>query len=308
MSVYTELTHHDIIALLAKYDLGQYQSHQGISAGVENTNYFVNTTEHALVLTLFEKHDPAELPFFLQLGEHLYKDNCKVPRPFRSRSGDLLQEVKQKPAVLIERIKGGHVNATTEYAQEIAIAMAGIHLSTQSFPLTRVHSHNVEWVKTTAQQIMSEFSVEHKQLLKAALEQISSIPQNLPSGVIHADLFHDNALFDNGHITGIIDWYFAGIDSFALDIAITMNDWCLTIDRQFDPIQGELFLQAYQRVRPLTAIEKDAIRLLQIQAATRFWLSRWLAQKEHKNSTDTITVKNPDEMKKLLEALLNYTH
>jgi homoserine kinase type II len=307
MSVYTELSKQEISELLECFDLGNYVAHKGISAGVENTNYFVTTSDHELVLTLFEKHSFEELPFYLKLGEHLYKDHCKVPQPFRSRDGEFLQRIKKKPAVFIERLKGEHVQADPNLAIEIAVAMADIHISTEAFNEEHPHSHGANWVINTAEKILPSLSKEDQHLLEAATQIITAIPNDLPMGIIHADLFHDNALFEHGKITGIIDWYFAGIDSFVLDIAIAMNDWCLTPNSLLDFNQCARFLDAYQSHRSLSALEKTSVIPLQIQAATRFWLSRLLAQREHQQSCDNITVKDPEQMKTLLVQLLNYT-
>jgi len=306
MSVYTELNSAEISQLLNQYNLGEYRSHKGISAGVENTNYFVETSQQSLVLTLFEKHTPDELPFYLQLGEHLHKDHCKVPQPFRSNAGEFIQIVKDKPAVFVERLKGGHVNTNTTYANEIAAAMADVHLSTAHFSLSKPHSHNLPWVKKHAAQLLPCLNSVDQTLLNSSINLLNKLPENLPRGIIHADLFHDNALFENGHISGIIDWYFAGTDSYALDIAIAINDWCLDSQSTFDLVAGEQFIESYNARRHLSELETNAIPLLQIQSATRFWISRILAQREHKQSDDNITVKDPEQMKQLLTQLLSY--
>lgn len=304
MSVYTELSQQDITSLLNHYDLGHYRSHQGISAGVENTNYFVTTDSHELVLTLFEKHSFEELPFFLQLGEHLYQHHCRVPQPFRDKNGEFLQRIYQKPAVFNERLTGKHVDVSPEFAVEIARALADIHIATSEFVTDRQHSHNRDWVEHQAQTVRAELSADDQNLMDQALTRLRSLPLSLPSGVIHADLFHDNALFDGAHVSGIIDWYFAGIDSYALDIAITMNDWCLNDQQRVDARQCAAFIEAYQSRRTLSDTERMAIPTLQIQSALRFWISRLLAQAEHGQSSDNITVKDPTQMRRLLHELL----
>ena len=303
MSVYTELNSAEISQLLARFNLGEYHSHQGISAGVENTNYFVNTSEHALVLTLFEKHDSAELPFFFRLGEHLFNANCKVPQPFRDRTGDFLQMVKGKPAVFHERLRGQHIEANPVTMAAIAEALAAIHLATASFDERQQHSHGRHWIAANAPAVMATLTVPDQALLKQALAVIKAIPE-LPSGVIHADLFHDNTLFDGAQITGIIDWYFAGYDFYALDIAITLNDWCLDDAGHYDAALGQAFVANYQRRRALNALEQQYLPHLQVQSATRFWLSRTLAKVIHQQSTEQITVKDPEPMRRLLQQLL----
>lgn len=290
--------------MLDCYDLGQYQSHQGISAGVENTNYFVSTDACALILTVFEKHTFEELPFFLQLGEFLHRHHCKVPQPYRDRNGNFLQSVQGKPAVFTERLNGRHVQATQAHATEIAQVLADIHQATESFQTDHRHSHNRRWVEEHAVKVLPSLTESDRQLMTQALNRLQQLPDNLPCGVIHADLFHDNALFEQKQVTGIIDWYFAGLDSYALDIAITMNDWCLDRHDNFDPEQGEAFIRAYQRQRQLNRDELRAIPVLQIQSALRFWISRLIAQAEHGQSSDNITVKDPELMKQQLQHLL----
>ncbi|WP_320822249.1 homoserine kinase [Reinekea sp.] len=307
MSVYTKLLQPDIEHLLARYALGTYRAHRGISAGVENTNYFVDTSSHQLVLTLFEKHSHAELPFYLNLGEHLFRQHCKVPQPFRCQQGDLLQTIKGKPAVLIERLPGAHVSPSVAYALDIARALGQVHVATASFEQTQAHSHDLAWVQRTAGILVDQMTPADGQLLRQSLSLLQQVPDNLPQGIIHADLFHDNALFDAGHISGIIDWYFAGRDAYALDIAIALNDWCVDGQGRLDRACARDFVAAYQSQRPLGAVELDCLTLLQIQAATRFWLSRVLAQAQYSPSDGNITVKDPQSMKALLVQLIGYT-
>jgi homoserine kinase type II len=303
MSVYTELSGEEIAQLLQQYNLGEYQSHQGIKAGVENTNYFVTTNSHQLVLTLFETLPAQRLPFYLLLCEHLNHDGCAVPKPYRQKSGELVMTVKTKPAVFIERLSGRHVDTTQPYLAEIGTALAKVHLSSRRFKLTQSHSHSLTWIQQNAAGLIDSLDNSDQSLLNQALNLLASLPE-LPSGIIHADLFHDNVLFDGPRLVGIIDWYFAGHDSYALDIAISLNDWCLDKAGHYNPGDGSAFIQAYQAIRPLSAAEQQSIPLLQVQSATRFWLSRVIAQRLHGESSDTITVKDPNKMKQLLTELI----
>ncbi|MBU2863447.1 homoserine kinase [Reinekea forsetii] len=305
MSVYTELNKHEVSSLLSHYDLGGYVSHQGISAGVENTNYFVSTDQHELVLTIFEKHSFEELPFFVELGEHLHKHHCSVPQPYRQADGQFIFTIKGKPGVFFERVSGGHVEHTQPYIEAIATALAKVHLATAEFNAQREHSHGLAWVKRTLAQIQPTLAENEQIIASKAIELISQLPTSLPQGVIHADLFHDNALFDQQKLSGIIDWYFAGIDSYALDIAITLNDWCLNDDDAVFADNQVRFIAAYQSVRPLSKDELQAVPILQVQSGLRFWLSRLLAQREHGASSEAITVKDPELMKQLLVRLMS---
>jgi homoserine kinase type II len=104
-------------------------------------------------------------------------------------------------------------------------------------------------------------------------------PQNLPQGVIHADLFPDNVFFLDKHLSGLIDFYFACTDAFAYDAAICLNAWCFEPDASFNITKGQAFLSGYQSVRPLDAHEIAALPVLARGAALRFLLTRlvdWL--------------------------------
>jgi len=298
MSVFTDLSRTDIESLLRHYDLGAYRDHQGISAGTENTNFFVDTDQHRFVLTLFEKHAPEELPFFLALGEHLHDDRCAVPQPFRTRDGDFLISAKGKPAVLFECVQGRHQQPTPAHARTLAEALADIHRSTARFDSRRPHSHGIDWIERTARELTGSFPDEDRRLLDQALECLAGIDRALPSGVIHADLFHDNAMFEGDHLAGIIDWYFAGVDLYALDIAVCLIDWCLDEDGGLDLDRCVDFVAHYHSHRTLKAVEIDAIPALTAQAATRFWLSRALAVRDNPPQ-DGVTIKDPKAMKAL---------
>lgn len=304
MSVFTELTRADVEHLLEQYTLGRYVDHQGISAGTENTNYFVDTDLGQFVLTLFEKHRPEELPFFLSLGEHLHDDHCAVPQPFRTVHGDLLTRLRDRPAVVFERIHGRHHQASPAHARTLAAALADIHTSTRRFEGDRAHSHGIEWVRETAGVLSPRLPDADRALLDDSLACIERIDRSLPRGVIHADLFHDNALFEGERLSGIIDWYFAGIDLYALDIAVCLIDWCLDAKDRPDPERCLDFVHGYHQRRPLNAGEFDAIPELMVQAATRFWLSRALAARNNPKQ-DGVTIKDPDAMKHLTRQCLD---
>lgn len=309
MSVFTDLSRSDIESLLSHYDLGHYQAHQGISAGTENTNFFVDTDSGRYVLTLFEKHRPDELPFFMSLGEHLHDDHCAVPQPFRTQAGEFLSFAKGKPAVLFERVSGRHEQPSPQHAATLAEALAEIHHSTEKFDGERPHSHGLAWIQRRAIELAPRFSERDRALLDDAMLCLAAIDRTLPQGVIHADLFHDNVFFEDDRLTGIIDWYFAGIDLYALDIAVCLVDWGLKPDGQPDLDRCVDFAARYHQRRPLGAAEVEALPDLMVQAATRFWLSRELAKAQWQSSADSgkdnITIKDPTPMKALTRYCLD---
>ena len=72
MAVYTHVSDEALAAFLADYDIGEPRALKGIAEGVENSNFYLETTQDRYILTLFEKRaNPDDLPWFVGLTEHL---------------------------------------------------------------------------------------------------------------------------------------------------------------------------------------------------------------------------------------------
>lgn len=302
MSVFTSITETQLSELLAGYDLGDLLDYQGISAGVENSNFFVNTDQQQMVLTIYEHHSEQELTFFTQLIEHLGLDGCPAPAPFHNKAGKLVEHIAGKPCAFFPKLKGQHIRDTNEdHCRQLGHVLAQLHISGQSFASRRTNDRGFDWCKQQAIVLNHHLNTDDQQLLDTEIEYLKSkqvIWNQLPQGIIHADLFHDNALFDNGTLSGLIDFYNACNDVLIYDLAICANDWCINSDGQLDQRRLSAMLAAYGEVRPLSAEEElswnDMLRL----AALRFWLSRLIASQGP--STELITEKDPEEFKNIL--------
>ncbi|MDE2121750.1 MAG: homoserine kinase, partial [Betaproteobacteria bacterium] len=262
-------------------DLGELTELAGIGSGIENTNYFVSTTRGRFVLTLFERLSAEQLPFYLQLMHHLAAHHIPVPDPMPSRDGRVLHQLKGKPAALVTRLRGQSVlQPAPQHCAQIGACLARMHLASRDFAPVQPNLRGLAWQRQTvpallphlqpAQRSLLESELAHQSLLAASPEAAS-----LPRGAVHADLFRDNALFDEGRLSGVFDWYFAGVDTWLFDLAVALNDWCIDLsDGSFDAARRAALLEAYQQVRPLQPLERELLADALRAAALRFWVSR----------------------------------
>jgi homoserine kinase type II len=303
MSVFTSITEQQLNILLSRYDLGQLVEYKGISAGIENSNFFVTTDQHAMVLTIYEHHSEEELGFFTRLIQHLGADGNPVPTPFANNNGALVEHIANKPCAFFPRLKGDHIrHASAEACDELGKVLAQLHLSGQNFKPTRLNDRGINWCANQIDQASQGLSIEDQQLLETETNYLMAQQaawEQLPKGIIHADLFHDNALFFEGKLSGLIDFYNACNDILIYDLAICANDWCIDEQGALDQSRLTALLNGYNKVRPLSPTENtlwnDMLRL----GALRFWISRLLACQQQSNAELTIH-KDPNEFKQML--------
>jgi len=276
LSVYTSVTEAELDAWLKQYSVGELRSLEPIKAGIENTNYFVTTGQGAYVLTLFERLPAAELPFYLDLMAHLARHGIPSPAPIADLADHYLQTLKGKPAALVTRLPGRSVERPAEAeCAELGALLARMHLAGRSYPAYLENPRGPKWWRLAANDLKPHIPKEEHALLESELAyQAQHRFPDLPRGPVHADLFRDNTLFQKGRITGVIDFYFAGVDCFLYDVAVCANDWCLDDKFGLEKARMDALLSAYEAVRPLTPGERAAWPVMLRAAALRFWLSR----------------------------------
>ncbi|MCW8829506.1 MAG: homoserine kinase [Gammaproteobacteria bacterium] len=303
MSVYTVVERNELEAYLGNYSLGELIDYQGISAGIENTNYFVTTSEKPLVLTLFENHTADELGYFLDLMAFLAEHGIPSAHPIADNSGHYLRELNGKPAALVMRLRGTNVEQPSEaQCRALGEALGRMHLAGQSFTGQRDNDRGPHWWNTTRQALADRLPAEDRDLLDEELAfQRDHRFDTLPRGVIHADLFRDNALFEGDTLTGLIDFYYACNDVLLYDVAVTVNDWCSNDAGELYPEKVLAMLRAYRQARPFTTDEAEAWPVMLRAGALRFWLSR--LQDQHFPREGELThIKDPDVFRTILIA------
>ncbi len=299
MAVYTPLSDADVAELLAQYDIGAPLRCEGIAEGVENTNYKLTTSSRRYILTIFEKRvAEADLPFFIGVMEQLAARGFQAPQPIARRDGGYLTHIKGKPAAIVSfldgvwprRIELWHCAAVGE-------ALARMHVALDGFGMGRPNALSLAgWEKLIAPR-MQEVEKLRPGLAALVSDDVARVRSawrhDLPRGVIHADLFPDNALFAGGELTGVIDFYFACTDALAYDLAVCLNAWCFDGTR-YDIERGRAMIAAYRRVRQLSTLERAALPVLAYGAALRFFATR-LADWAATPKGATVTPKDPLE-------------
>lgn len=292
MAVYTELNLEDIADWFKnQFNLGEATHLRGISSGIENSNFFLTAEQNHLcaeyVLTIFERLSAQELPYYLELMQHLSKHGIKVPAPFMNKNHELVLQLKNKPAALVSKLEGQAVmEPSPEHCHEVGVMLAKMHLAGKSFTKHQPNLRSLPWWKETIPQILPFVQPDQAILLKSELFSQNLFFQstnyrNLPEGPSHCDLFRDNVLFKSvpkdskPELSGFFDFYFAGTDKWLFDVSVTANDWCIDHSTgSFKPNLLSAFLHAYQAIRPFTDEEEVSWPLMQRAAAFRFWISR----------------------------------
>lgn len=286
MAVFTTITNEEACDIVRTFGLGGFVRLRPIMGGIENTNYYLDTSCGKWVLTIFERLVPAELPFYLELTEHLGNKGCSVARPVRSTSGNLFEYIKGKPYSIANCLDGEEVSEMgLAECRSIGEVLAHLHLAAKDYPLYQKNLRGLDWVSGVAPKILPFLSEEQSKLFSSEIAHQIQVRENprykeLTVTACHCDLFRNNALISDAgsasaHVAGVFDFYFAGCSPWLFDLAVTLNDWCI------DPTTGlirkenaQTFLKAYHAVRPLTETDCYFWRDMLRAAALRFWTSR----------------------------------
>lgn len=304
MSVFTPLSQNELSAFLKPFELGRLVAFEGITAGTENSNFFVSCEQGEFVLTLVERGPVDELPFFVSLLDCLHGADLPVPFAVPDQLGRKLHQLNGKPALLQPRLPGKHIQQPDErHCQALGKVLAQMHAATLSSDLVRQSDRGLAWMETQTSNMRGEMSESERALIEPLLPLMHSLLAErppMPKAVLHGDLFRDNVLFEGPNLTGLIDFYNAATGWALYDLAICANDWCLDDNACLDPERAQALLAGYASQRRFLTVEAthwpDMLRL----AALRFWLSRRIAAADHQEKPGVL-IKDPAHFLRVLE-------
>jgi homoserine kinase type II len=281
MAVFTPVSQDQASQLLSDLGLGQLTQLRGIEGGIENTNYFASTDQGEYVLTLFERLTHDQLPFYLYLMKHLAEQGIPVPKPAANLDGDILHALCGKPAAVVNRLTGqSQLAPQIAHCAQMGSMLARMHLAARDYQRSQPNLRGLTWWNETAPAILAHMDEAQSSLLRCELAYQNHMAQSaayaaLPQGPVHADLFRDNVMFEAETLTGIVDFYFAGVDTWLFDLAVCLNDWCIDFPTGAHVAdRARALLAAYQSVRPLQMAERALLPAMLRAGALRFWISR----------------------------------
>ncbi|MDC3152255.1 homoserine kinase [Pelagibacteraceae bacterium] len=309
MAVYTKFNRNKIEEILSNYNLGKLDLFNGIEEGIENSNYFLSIEKRKFILTIYEKRvKPEDLPFFSNLMTSLNESNFKCPAPIINKQNKTITDFEGKKLMIVSFLEGkAKKNLSPINCKSIGIEVAKMHEITKNFKLKRDNDLSIRSWRGLFDSVKDKCSKIHKDLPKLIDENLKDVernwPKNLPRGIIHADLFHDNIFFIQDKFSGIIDFYFSCEDFLAFEIAICFNALCfdgLKENLSFNVTKAKNFIDGYTSIRKLDEEEKNKIKVLSQGAALRFLLTRVF---DALNTVEgaIVKIKDPVEYLKRLE-------
>ena len=309
MAVYTKLSKNQLEIFFSKYNLGKLINYKGIEEGIENTNYFIKTEKGEYILTLYEKRvEEKDLPFFIGLMKNLFDQKFPTPEPVINKNGNYISEINGKKAAVVSFLKGSAKKVLSPNdCFEVGLYTGKLHIITKNLSGKRENKLSIKSWRKIFDQVKEGCKKIHPDLPKLIEGNLIDVeknwPNNLPAGIIHADLFNDNIFFKNNKFSGFIDFYFSCNDFYAFEIAICFNALCFDGVKEnlsFNVTKAKKFIEGYNEVRKISDEERKSIKVLSQGAALRFLLTRVF---DYINIVDgaVVKIKDPIDYLKRLE-------
>ncbi|WP_314442120.1 homoserine kinase [Massilia timonae] len=310
MAVFTAVSLDDLHQWIKQYPLGQAVGLEGISSGIDNSNFFLSTAHGPrsgeYVLTIFENLRFDQLPFYVKLMAHLAERGIPVPAPVPNTDGELVVALHGKPAIIVSRLQGSsQLDPQPVHCAEVGRMLARMHLAARDFALHQPNLRGLDWWVETAPAVLPYLDEAEAALLRSEVAYQSEFAAGatyaqLARGPVHADLFRNNVMFEGERLSGCFDFYFAGVDTWLYDVAVTVNDWCVDLATGvLDQARVRALLDAYHEVRPFTADEQAAWQPMLRAGALRFWLSR-LYDLHLPRAAELLTPHDPTHFERIL--------
>jgi len=306
MAVFTKVSKADIESFITDYSIGNLISFEGIVEGIENTNYKITTSNHHYILTIFEKRvNPNELPFFMSLQKELVAHGFDCPLPIENNKGSIINKIQNKSAVIISFLEGKQLQSILpSHCKEVGSMIARFTNITKTSKLKRKNGLNLEAWEIIINKCKESKDKSYDHYFNKLEHELAFLkinwPTNLPTAIIHADLFQDNIFFIKDKISGVIDFYFSCKDFIAYELALAINAWCFNFRDGFQSKNYTSLIEGFKEYSSLNQSEIKSLNVLLRGAAVRILVTRLHDMIYHEKEALVIP-KNPKEYLKILE-------
>jgi homoserine kinase type II len=230
---------------------------------------------------------------------HLAAENFPAPKPIKTKTENWCGEISGKTFALVSFLSGKSiVKPQAAHMKELGHFTAKMHKAGENFQANRQNNFDLNSLQKLANSLADSLDKIDENLFALVSETLNHCknnwPNNLPRGLIHADLFPDNVFFLDKNLSGVIDFYFACTDIYAYELAICLNAWCFE-NSTWNANLAQNFLDHYHSERKLSAAEWNALPLLMRGGAIRFLLTRTQDFSQKKEQEALVHHKDPKE-------------
>ena len=305
MAVYTDISQNDLDQFLSLYNIEDVNSFEGIRNGVSNSNYLLFGKKNKYILTIFEEMtNDKDLPYFFQLMNHLNSKNIMCPKIIKDKSNNFSNILQGKQAAISSFLEGKSIeHIKPSHCAELGTMVAKFHNASNELEIYRENDLGVKKLETiieSIEKISEKLNPSVIDIIHSEHEYLKNITFDIPSGIIHADLFPDNIFFNKNKLSGIIDFYFACNDFYAYEIATCLNAWCFEQNNEFNISKAKALLSNYNLHKKFSSEELECLPLLARASALRYLLTR-LMDFHTRQDSELIIKKDPDEYLKKLK-------
>tara|TARA_Y100000780_G_scaffold166498_1_gene151382 strand:+ start:84752 stop:85711 length:960 start_codon:yes stop_codon:yes gene_type:complete len=293
VAAYTRLSEDDVAEILFLYGFEDIKEVEPLSLGISNSNYRCSLgNSDAVILKVSNDKGISEMQEEQEILEALGEFPFTLT-PYKTKSNASVYTWKELYGAVFPFVSGSKSMGSLEDLEQLGEALGLLHMFSIEHDLSnkgfRCHSKVGYDLTGVLEYCELENSLEEFRVACSDLFAKDEVKlwkeSNLPKGLIHGDLYIDNALFEDGKLQMLLDFEQSGIGCFLQDIGISVSGSCLSRDG-VDLDMVEAFLKGYQSQRKLTDEES---KLLNFSITLGLMeISLWRIKRFHEGDLDPL--------------------
>lgn len=276
MATYTQIDWKELSEILSPYQL-KVVDFKPIARGNTNSNYYLRAEDGEYMLTIIEERSSEEILQLVSLLQWLKQHDFHTSEVYFATDGRSVTNYASKPILLKKWLPGAVTEVLLkDQLVQVGKEMAKLHQIPAPDYVPTFHPYGHQ---TFSAVIGKDIDPHYEAWLKNRLDYFErEFPKNLPTGLIHGDIFSDNVLFEQQVLKAIIDLEEACHFTLVLDIAMGILGLC-QVDGKIDLGRAYYVLDGYQQIRTLEDSEQQFLPFFIEYAAAS--TSCWRFRKYH---------------------------